>query len=640
MEEPVTSPGLMENRETIPQIIAANRARWPSRTAMSMKNFGIWQRYTWEEYYRQVKYFSLGLVSLGFRRGDVTCIIGDNEPQWFWGEFAAQAAGGIATGIYVDSIPSEVKYVAEHSDARFAIVNDQEQTDKFLEIKNELPLLEKIIYWDPKGLRNYDDPVLMSFEDVVNLGRDYDAAHPGLFEENVAAGKGDDVACIYYTSGTTGLPKGAILTHRALITTAKGFVDRYPLDETDDLISNFPAAWVGDSFFATIPHLLTGARLNFPEEPETIAEDTREVGPNFVIYGPRQWEGLVSEIQVKIVDTSPVKRFFYNLFLPVGHKIADLQFEGKKPNLFWKFLHLIAYYMLFRPLKDRLGLSKVRFAVTGSSVLSLDTFRLIHAIGVELRQVYASTEAGLISSHGKGEIKFESLGRPALGTSLRITEEGELLVSSDCMFTGYHKDPDKTAVTLIDGWCHTGDAVNINEQGHVIFMDRLEHMGELKTGARYAPQYIEGRLRFSPYIKDAMVIGGKDKDYVSAILNIDFNMVGKWAERNHIPYTTFVDLSQKKEVADLVRLDLERVNGYLPENARVHKFVLLHKEFDPDEAELTRTRKLRREFMEQRYRDMIGAMYGDHESVEVQAPVTYRDGRKGVVTTSIKVRSL
>jgi len=630
----------MDKRETIPQIIGSNRARWPSRTAMSMKNFGIWQRYTWDNYYHRVKYFSLGLISLGFQRGDVACIIGDNEPPWFWGEFAAQAAGGIATGIYVDSIPSEVKYVAEHSDAKFAIVNDQEQTDKFLEIKDELPLLKKVIYWDPKGLRNYDDPILASFDEVVGLGKAYDKEHPGLFEENVAAGNGDDVACIYYTSGTTGLPKGAILTHRALITTAQGFVSRYPMDETDDLISNFPAAWVGDSFFATIPHLLTGARLNFPEEPETIAEDTREVGPNFVIYGPRQWEGLVSEIQVKIVDTSPIKRFFYNLFLPVGHKIADLQFEGKEPNLFWKFLHLIAYFMLFRPLKDRLGLSKVRFAVTGSSVLSLDTFRLIHAIGVELRQVYASTEAGLISSHSKGEIRFESLGRPALGTSLRITEQGELLVSSDCMFTGYHKDPDKTAVTLIDGWCHTGDAVNINEQGHVIFMDRLEHMGELRTGARYAPQYVEGRLRFSPYIKDAMVIGGRDKDYVSAILNIDFSMVGKWAERNHIPYTTFVDLSQKKEVADLVRLDLERVNGYLPENARVHKFVLLHKEFDPDEAELTRTRKLRREFMEQRYKDMIEAMYGDRDSVDVQAPVTYRDGRKGVVSTSIKVRSL
>jgi long-chain acyl-CoA synthetase len=630
----------MEKRETIPQIIKSNRAKWSTRTAMSMKMFGIWHRYNWQDYYDNVKYFSLGMISLGLKRGDVACIIGDNEPQWFWAEFAVQAAGGIATGIYVDSVPSEVKYIAEHSDAKFAVVNDQEQTDKFLEIKKDLPLLKKIIYWDPKGLRNYDDPTLISFEEVLELGKEYEKTHQGLYEENVDSGKGGDVAFIYYTSGTTGLPKGAVLTHRALINTAKGFVDRYPLNENDNLISNFPAAWVGDSFFATIPHLLTGAILNFPEEPETIAEDTREIGPNFVIYGPRQWEGLVSEIQVKIMDAHPLKRLAYKIFLPVGHKIADMKFEGKTPNLFWKILYGIAYMLLFRPLKDRLGLSNVRFAVTGSSVLSLDTFRLIHAIGVELRQCYASTEAGLISSHGKGEIKFESVGRPALGTSLRITKEGELLVSSDCMFTGYHKSPDKTEVTLIDGWCHTGDAVNLSEQGHIIFMDRLEHMGALKSGAKYAPQYIEGRLRFSPYIKDAMVIGGKDKEYVSAIVNIDFAMVGKWAERNRIPYTTFVDLSQKKEVADLVRQDLDRVNGYLPEQSRVQKFVLLHKEFDPDEAELTRTRKLRREFMEERYQELINAMYGNGDSVDVQAPVTYRDGRKGVVKTSIKVRSL
>ncbi|HJX13473.1 MAG TPA: AMP-binding protein [Dehalococcoidales bacterium] len=630
----------VEKRETIPQIIRSNYVRWGRRTAMCMKMFGVWHRYSWQDYYENVKYFSLGLVSLGLARNDVVCIIGDNEPQWFWGEFAVQAAGGIATGVFVDSIPSEVKYIAEHSDSKFAIVNDQEQTDKLLEIKDGLPLLKKVIYWDPKGLRNYDDPALISFDEVIALGREYEKTHPGAFEETVESGRGDDIAFIYYTSGTTGLPKGAILTHRALITTARGFVNRYPMDEHDDLLSNFPAAWVGDSFFATIPHLLTGAKLNFPEEPETVAEDTREVGPNFVIYGPRQWEGLVSEIQVKMVDANPLKRFTYNLFLPVGHKIADMKFDGKTPGLFWKILHGIAYLALFRPLKDRLGLSKVRFAVTGSSVLSLDTFRLIHAIGVELRQCYASTEAGLISSHGKGEIKFESVGRPALGTELRITDKGELLVSSDCMFRGYHKDPEKTAITLIDGWCHTGDAVNIDEEGHLIFMDRLEHMGELSTGAKYAPQYIEGRLRFSPYIKDAMVIGGKDKDFVSAIINIDFAMVGKWAERHRIPYTTFVDLSQKKEVADLVRQDLERVNGYLPEQSRVRKFVLLHKEFDPDEAELTRTRKLRREFMETRYRDLIGAMYGNRDKVDVQAPVTYRDGRKGVVTTGIQVRSL
>ncbi len=605
-----------------------------------MKMFGIWHRYSWNDYYDKVKYFSLGMISLGLERGDVACIIGDNEPQWFWAEFAVQSAGGIATGIFVDSIPSEVKYVAEHSDSKFAIVNDQEQTDKFLEIKSELPLLKKVIYWDPKGLRNYDDPILISFDEVLELGREYEKTHQGIFEENVAKGSGEDIAFIYYTSGTTGLPKGAMINHRALITTAQEFVRRYPMNENDDLISNFPAAWVGDSFFATIPHLLTGAKLNFPEEPETIAEDTREVGPNFVIYGPRQWEGLVSEIQVKMVDANPLKRFTYNLFLPVGHKIADIKFAGKKPNLFWRILHGIAYLALFRPLKDRLGLSKVRFAVTGSSVLSLDTFRLIHAIGVELRQCYASTEAGLISSHSRGEIKFESVGRPALGTSLRITDEGELLVKSDCMFTGYHKNEEKTKETLIDGWCHTGDAVNINDDGHLIFMDRLEHMGELKSGAKYAPQYIEGRLRFSPYIKDAMVIGGKDKDYVSSIINIDFAMVGKWAERNRIPYTTFVDLSQKKDVADLVRQDLERVNGYLPEQSRVKKFVLLHKEFDPDEAELTRTRKLRREFMEKRYKELIEALYGNKDKVDVQATVTYRDGRKGVVTTSIQVRNI
>ncbi|MCD6599215.1 MAG: AMP-binding protein [Dehalococcoidia bacterium] len=631
----------METREkenTIPQIIQGNYEKWGERTAMCMKKLGIWQQYSWKVYYENVKYTSLGLISLGLERGDIVCIIGDNEPEWFWGEFATQAAGGIATGIFVDCIPSEVKYIATHSDAKFAIVNDQEQTDKFLEIKNELPLLKKIIYWDPKGLKNYDDPTLIDLPTVVNLGKKYEKTHVGLFERNVEIGKGDDIAFIYYTSGTTGLPKGARLSHRALINTARGFLSSYPLEENDDLISNFPAAWVGDSFFATIPHLLTGARLNFPEEPETITDDTRETGPNFVIYGPRQWESLVSEIQIKMLDASFLKRFFYNLFLPVGYKVADIHLKGERPSFFWRALHSIAGLLLFKPLKDKLGLSKVRFALTGSSVLSLDTFRLIHAIGIELRQTYASTEAGLISSHSKGEIDFESVGRPVLGAETRISDEGELLVRSGSMFSSYHKNPEKTAAYLMDGWCHTGDAVNINEKGHLIFMDRLDHMGELRSGIKYAPQYIEGRLRFSPYIKDAMIIGGKDKDFVSAIINIDFAMAGKWAERNRLPYTTFVDLSQKKEIADLIQADVLRVNNYLPEASRIRKFVLLHKEFDPDEAELTRTRKLRREFVEKRYGHLIEGIYNDSKDIKVEAAVSYRDGRKGMVTTGIKVR--
>ncbi|MDD5312575.1 MAG: AMP-binding protein [Dehalococcoidia bacterium] len=630
----------MNDALTIPQLIKANHLKWSTKTAICVKKRGIWHQFSWKEYYEKIKYFSLGLISLGLKRGDVVCIIGDNEPEWFWGEFAVQAAGGIATGAFVDSIPSELKYIAGHSGASFAIVNDQEQADKFLEICDELPALRKVVFWDAKGLNNYDHPLLISFEKVMEEGQAFDSANPGRFEENIAQGQPDDTAFIYYTSGTTGLPKGAILTHRALIQTARGFTSVYPLFKEDNLVSNFPAAWVGDSYFATIPHILTGARLNFAEEPETIAEDTREVGPDFAIYGPRQWESLVSEIQVKMTDAHPLKRFFYHMLLPVGYKIADLNFQNKKPNVFWNVLHSVAYYLLLRPLKDRLGLSKVRFAVTGSSVLSLDTFRLIHAIGIELRQTYASTEAGFISSHTNGEIDFQSVGRPALGVEVRIALDGELLVRSDCLFKEYLNEPEKTKAVKIKGWCHTGDAVNINDSGHLIFLDRLEHMVTLVTGARYAPQYIEGRLRFSPYIKDAMVIGGKDKAFVSAMVNIDFAMVGKWAERKGITYTTFVDLSQKEEVANLIKKDLSRVNSYLPELSRVKRYMLMHKEFDPDEAELTRTRKLRREFMEMRYKPLIEAIYNGQNSMNVDASVTYRDGRKGMVSTGIKIWDL
>ena len=630
----------MTEAKTLPQLVQENSAKWPQIPAMCMKKLGIWQRYAWDEYYHKMKYFSLGIVSMGLAPGDVVAIIGDNEPEWFWGEFGVQTAGGIATGIFVDSVPSEVEHIANHSGARFALVNDQEQADKFLELRAKLPGIERIIYWDAKGLKNYDEQVLISFSDVLKLGIEYDQNHPGLFEDNLSKLSPDDIAFIYYTSGTTGLPKGALLSHRALITTAGAFLDRFPLTEKDDLVSNFPAAWVGDSFFATVPHLLSGARLNFPEEPETIAEDTREVGPNFVIYGPRQWESLVSDIQIKMIDAHFLKRFAYHVFMPVGYKMADKKLACQKPNLAWRLLYRLADTLLFHPLKDQLGLSRVRFAVTGSSVLSLDTFRLIHAIGIELRQNYASTEAGYISSHGCGEIRFESVGRPVRGTEIRLTDDGELLVRSPSMFSGYHKNPQKTAETLCGGWCRTGDAVNIDEQGHIIFLDRLEHMGELSSGIKYAPQYIESRLRFSPYIKDAMVVGGRERDYVSAIINMDFAQVGKWAERQHIAYTTFVDLSQKKEVAELIQKDLIRVNRFLPELSRARRFVLLHKEFDPDEAELTRTRKLRRDFMEKRYKELIESMYTTSAEVKVEAPVTYRDGRRGVVTTSIKVREV
>jgi long-chain acyl-CoA synthetase len=631
---------LAEGWDTIPKLIMRNHESWPQRTAVCRKRLGIWQRYSWADCHQKVKYLALGLKRLGLKPGDVVCLIGDNEPEWFWGAFAAQAVGGIATGIFVDSTPAEVKYIAAHSGARFAIVNDQEQTDKFLEVKDELASLKKIIYWNPKGLKNYDQPSLVSLAEVMEKGRLCEESDPDLFTRSVTAQSGDDTAFIYYTSGTSDLPKGVVVSHRALISSARRFLARYPLSHRDELVSNFPLAWVGDSIFTTIPHLLSGARLNFPEKPETVAQDTREAGPSLASYGPRQWESLVGSIQAKMIYASSFRRSIYNLFLPLGHKISDADLAGEQLSPWSRFTHWIAYQVLFKPLKDRLGLSRVRFAVTGGSVLSPHVLRLIHAIGIELRQNYVTTEAGFISSHAGGEIKLESVGRPALGTEVRVSDNGELLVRSDSVFGGYYKDPARTEATLAGGWCRTGDAVNIDEDGHLIYLDRLEHMGELSSGVRYAPQYIESQLRFSTYIKNAIVVGGKNRGFVSAILNVDFALLAKWAEHHRISYTAFADLSQKEEVADLVQGDLIRLNSYLPEPARIKKFVLLHKEFDPDEAELTRTRKLRRAFIEERYRELIDTIYRGGSEVEVKVPVTYRDGHKGIVTTAIKVRTV
>ena len=626
-----------KERDTLPKLISHNYKTRPGRTAICIKRFGIWQRYSWEDYYNMVKYLSMGMVSLGLRKGDVVCIIGDNKPQWLWAEFAAQAAGGIATGIFVDSIPAEVKYIANHSNARFAVVNDQEQTDKFLEIKGELPDIEKIIYWNPKGMKDYDDPSLVCFDEVIQKGEKYEEASPGFFENRIGECHGREPAFIYYTPGTTGLPKGAILTHRALINTTLGFLGRYQIGENDDLVSNFPAAWIGDGFFAILPHLITGARLNFPEEPETIAVDTREIGPSLIANGPRQWEILVREIRERMSHAGPLQRLAWRRFLPLGYRIADAGFRGDAVGRMLRLKHRVARAVLFKPLQDRLGLSRVRFAVTGGSVLSLDIFRMIHAIGIELRQNYATTEAGFVSCHREGEIRPESVGRPVVGTEVRVTDEGELLVRSDSLFQGYYRDDERSERVLAGGWCRTGDAVSIEDDGHLIFMDHLEYMGKLSTGARYSPQYVEGRLRFSSHIQNAIVIGGRDRPFVSAILNIDAAAIRKWAERQRLPHAGILDLAQKNEVASLVEKDLIGVNDYLPGPVRIKKFVLLHKEFDPDEAELTRTRKLRRAFIEERYRELINAIYRGDRDIEIETPVSCREGGNNGVGINIRI---
>ena len=631
-------PILEDTEDTFPKFLLRNYKIWGDKIAMRKKEFGIWREYTWKDYYENVKYLSLGLISLGFKRGEKISILGDNAPQWFWAECAAQAAGGSAAGIFSDSFPPEVKYIVQHSDSVFVVVQDQEQVDKLLVIKDELPLVRKVIYWDKMGLRHYDDPILMDFEEVQKLGQEYEKSHPGAFEENVAQGKRDDLAMVLYTSGTTGLPKGAMLTnwdilrlHVPELTTIN------PVYAGDEQVSFTLPAWISEQCLGYAISLAKGQIMNFPEKQETVAVDVREIAPHTLVYPSRLWEIFASTVQVKIADTSRLKRFIYELCLPIGYKVGDLSFQGKKPNLFWRTLRAIAELMVFRALRDRMGLVRMRIPYTGGAVLGPDVIRFFRAIGVNLRQIYGITEGLVPTVHTADECKFESVGRPLPGVTLRLSEKGEILIAKENCFTGYYKDPEATERAFAGGWYHTADAGHIDEDGHLIYIDRMQDMRELRDGTKFSPQYIESRLKFSPYIKDAFVVGGEERDFVGAVISIDFDNVGNWAEKRRIAYTTFVDLSQRPEVCELIRKEILKLNKSLPERSRVRRFVNLHKEFDPDEAELTRTRKLRRTFVEDRYKELVEAVYGEREELVMSAPVVYRDGRKGVVSTKIRV---
>jgi long-chain acyl-CoA synthetase len=615
-----------------------NYLQWgDGSVAIRKKEYGIWNEFTWKDHFSNIKYFALGLVSLGLKRGDKVSIMGDSDPEWTWAQMGAMAAGGIVAGIFTDSLPSEVKYIVEHSDSRFMIVRDQEQSDKALAIKDELPLLEKIVYWDPKGMRNYDEPSLVYFYDIVELGREFEKNHSGYFEDSVNQGSGDDIAMIYYTSGTTGMPKGAVRTHGSLINTMQGALEIFPTRPKDDYVAIMPPAWIA-GLMGEAGHPLTGLIINYPEEPETAMADLREISPLVYGGGPRIWEGMVSLIQAKIIDANIITRTLYNIFLPVGYKKADLHLKGEK-NFFWTAINKVADILVFAPLRNQLGLRKTKYFFTGSAAISPDTFRYFHAIGCPIRQFYGSTESGSVCGHQGDEtnIRFETIGPPLPGVDVRISPEGEIQVKGEGMFSHYHKNPEATEEAMEDGWFRTGDAGYINEEGHIIYIDRLSELGKLGNGANYSPQYIEGSFRFSPYLQEAVTIGGEQRDHLTVILNIDYETVGRWAEKNRINYTTYVDLSQKEEVAKLILKDVERVNKVLPQEAKIKRYALLHKEIDADEAEMTRTRKLRRKLFEEKYADLIKGLYSNENTVEVEAAVTYRDGKTSTVRTALKI---
>ncbi|MBW2487256.1 MAG: AMP-binding protein [Deltaproteobacteria bacterium] len=626
---------------TIPKLFFQQATRYANnRVAMREKEFGIWRPITWQDYLENVKYIALGLISLGLEENDKVAMIGDNRPEGLWAEMAALCARGIGVWLFQDCLIDEVKYIIDHSDTKFIFGEGQEEVDKAISIFKECPKLQKIIWDDPKGMRNYDEDYLISLKEVQQLGRELEKEKPDLFEELINKGRGEEVALLFYTSGTTALPKGALLSHHNMLTMGQHLMAVDPCESADDYVSYLPFAWIGEQMMSISCGLQIGYTINFPEEPDTAQENIREIGPHVMFAPPRMYEQMTRTVQVKYLDSTWIKRKFYEFSTFVGYKVANLKFEKKPVTWYWRALEWLASITIQKKLKDHLGLSRVRNAYTGGAAMGPDHFRFFHALGVNLKQIYGQTEvAGISVVHRSGDIKFDTVGHPIPGTEVKIAEDGEILTRSPSVFLGYYKNPEATEKTLIDGWLYSGDKGFIDDDGHLVVFDRTKDVFTLKDGKPFAPQYLETRLKFSPYIRDSWVIGDK-KDHISAVLCIDYAVVGKWADEKKLNYTSYQELSQMPEVYDLVEKQIRLANKDLPELAKVVKFTNLYKELDADDDELTRTRKLRRAFVEKRYEDIVKALYSDDNSVHIDTTIKYEDGRQAHIKTDLQIRTV
>jgi long-chain acyl-CoA synthetase len=625
---------------TLPKLLVRQCQDFGDRVAMREKEYGIWRPVTWNQYLENVKLITLGLISLGMVPEDKVIMIGDNRPEALWTEMAAMCGGGIGVWLFQDCLMDEVQYIVDHSDAKFYVAEGQEEVDKALAIRDKCPKLAKIIWDDPKGLRHYDDPMLMSLKEVMRLGRDKLKQEPELFDRMVNQGKGDDVCLLFYTSGTTALPKGALLTHWNMLTMGRNLMRVDPCSHDDDFVSYLPFAWIGEQMMSISCGLQVGYTINFPEEPETAQHNVREIGPHVMFAPPRLYEQYTRTVQVKHLDASWLKRSIFNASMNIGYRTAEMRFEKKTVPIHWKLLRRLADWACYAKIRDHLGLSRVRHAYTGGAAMGPDHFRFFHAIGVNLKQIYGQTEiAGISVVHRDEDIKFDTVGRPIPETEIKIGENDEILSKSPSVFIGYYKMPEETEKALRDGWLYSGDTGFIDEDGHLVVFDRSKDIMILSDGRKFSPQFLEARLKFSPYLKDALVVG-HERPYVTAIVCIDYNTVGKWAEDNGINYTSYPELSQLPQVYDLVEGPIREVNRSLPEPARIHRFANLYKEFDADDDELTRTRKIRRAFVENRYKDIIDALYEGKELLHMETNITYEDGRVQQIKQDIKLQDV
>jgi len=623
---------------TLPQLLRRNAERVPNRTALREKDLGIWQSYSWRRYWEEVRDLALGLAAAGFGQGDKLAVIGENRPRLYFAQLAAMSLGGVAVPAYQDAIASELAYVLDHAEISVVVAEDQEQVDKILSLKDRLPHLKLLVYDDPRGLLNYDDPLLKSFEAVQEEGRAFGAAHPGHVDAVVEAAKPGDLCLFSYTSGTTSRPKGVMLSHANLLDPAETFAATEGIRASDEHVAYLPMAWVGNSLFSLALHMHVGFTCNFPEKPETLRRDLREVGPTMALAPPRLWENALTEIMVRAADATPVKRRVFDFFRWVAERAQLCVAERRPVPVGLRLLRGVGEFFVYGPVRDQFGLRRARIVYTGGAPLGVDVFRFFRAFGVNLKQVYGATElSGLCSVQPDAEVDPETVGRMLVGMEARIAEHGEVEVRSPGVFQGYYKQPDESREAITeDGWLKTGDAGFIDSRGHLAIIDRARDVGRLYDGTSFAPQFIENKLKFSPYVGEA-VIFGESRSFVAAIIAIDASTVGKWAERHNVSYTSFQDLSARPEVLGLIRDEIRKCNAGLPEATRIRRFLVLNKEFDADDDEITRTRKIRRRFVTEKYAAVLLAFYSGDEAVELSTEITYEDGRKALLQSRLAI---
>jgi long-chain acyl-CoA synthetase len=637
-----SASALDPQHDTFPKLVRDNAQRLVDKVAIREKDLGIWQAYTWSQYFEQARLIALGLASLGFARGDRVAIVGDNRPELYWAVMAAQALGGVPVPIYQDSIEREMEYIVDHAEARFAVVEDQEQVDKLLGVRARCRHLQHIVYDDPRGMRGYGEPGLSSLAELIERGRKFEVGHPGYFDAELARGAADDIAIVCYTSGTTGAPKGAMLSHRNLIATARNAARFEGLREDEEILSYLPMAWVGDHVFSYAQAIVTGFAINCPESAATVLADLKEIAPTYFFGPPRIWESILTSVMLRIEDAAAPKRALVHFFLRLAQDIERRRL-GRRPVAVWqRLLYPLGRLLVYGPLKDNLGFSCVRRAYTAGEAIGPEIFLFFRGLGINVKQLYGMTEASVfVTIQRDGDVRLDTVGTPITGVEIRISDAGEVMFRSPGVFQGYAKNPEATQHTLEDGWIHSGDAGFLDRDGHLVIIDRAKDVSRLADGTLFAPKFIENKLKFSPYVREAVCIG-QGRPCVTAFVNIDLAAVGNWAERRNIAYTSYGDLAQKPEVYELIRGEVERVNASLAEDevlrgAQVRRFLILHKELDPDDEEITRTRKVRRGFIAQKYAALIDALYSGQDRVQVEAKVTYEDGRTGTMRADVAI---